>query len=143
MTRAARAYAGGAAESTALVLKEGLSLWGGIDVDTGCIIDQSHPDVGTCVAGTVLVMPAGRGSSSSSAVLAEVVRRGTGPAAIVLGRADPILTVGAIVAASLYGIACPIVVCGIDGLTTGLRLRVTAHDDATADVTIIEEGEAR
>jgi predicted aconitase with swiveling domain len=141
MTRLARAYAAGDAEGKAVVLREGLSLWGGFDLDTGRIIDQLHPDAGRCLTGVILVMPAGRGSSSSSAVLAEAVRRGTGPSGIVLGLADPILTVGAIVAASLYGIACPIVVCSIDGLTTGLRLRVTAHDDATAQVTIIEERE--
>jgi predicted aconitase with swiveling domain len=59
-----------------------------------------------------------------------MMRIGTAPAAIVLSSADPILTVGAIVAESLYGVRCPIVVCGLDGLETGSRLRVTASDDS-------------
>ena len=46
-------------------------------------------------------MPSGRGSSSSSSVLAEAIRAGTAPAAIVLGEADPILALGAIVAREL------------------------------------------
>ena len=124
-TRRARAYAGGTAEGSALVLTAPLSFWGGIDVETGRIIDGSHPDRGACVTNQVLVMPAGRGSSSSSSVLAESLRRGTGPVAIVLAEADPILTVGALVAESLYGIRCPLVACAIDGLATGQRIRVT------------------
>jgi predicted aconitase with swiveling domain len=134
MSTAARAYAAGDAEGPALVLREPLSLWGGIDLETGRIIDHSHPDVGACVTGTILVMPGGRGSSSSSAVLAEAIRCGTGPAGIVLATPDPILTVGALVAASLYGLRCPIVVAPIDNLATGVRLRVRADDDGLGQV---------
>jgi predicted aconitase with swiveling domain len=119
------------------VLGEPLSLWGGIDVETGRIVDRSHPDRGACVSGTILVMPGGRGSSSSSSVLAEALRRGTGPAAIVLAAPDPILTVGAIVAASLYGLHCPIVVCDIGGLATGVRIRVCADGPGPARVVVV------
>ena len=96
MIRAAQALTAGAAEGPALVLSGPLSFWGGIDVETGTVIDRSHPDLGACITGSVLVMPGGRGSSSSSSVLAETLRRGTGPVAIVLSIPDPILTVGAI-----------------------------------------------
>ena len=128
LTRAARTYAAGEAEGIALVLAAPLSFWGGIDVDTGNIIDHSHPDRGKNVTGRILVMPGGRGSSSASAVLAETIRRSTGPAAIILSLPDPILTVGALVAHSLYGLRCPIVVCAIEGFATGDRLRVHAAD---------------
>lgn len=114
-----------------------LSFWGGIDVATGRVIDRSHPDLGACVTGSVLVMPGGRGSSSSSSVLAETLRRGTGPIAIVLSSPDPILTVGAIVAASLYGVRCPIVVCPIADLRTGLVLSVRA-DQSNAVVGVFD-----
>lgn len=136
MTRQGRSYAAGEAEGTALVLREPLSLWGGIDVETGRIIDHTHPDRGARVTGTILVMPGGRGSSSSSSVLAEAVRRGTGPAGIVLSVPDPILIVGAIVARSLYGLRCPIVVCDTAGLVTGIRLRLTAEDAGAARVDV-------
>jgi predicted aconitase with swiveling domain len=127
MTRT-RAYAPGDASGTALVLAEPLSLWGGIDVETGRIIDRTHADCGASVAGTILVMPGGRGSSSSSSVLVEALRRGTGPAGLVLSVPDPILTVGAIVARLLYGLRCPIVVGDTAGLVTGARLRVIAGE---------------
>ena len=127
-TRDAQPCAEGTADGPALVRSAPLSLWGGIDAETGDIIDRSHPDLGKNVAGVILVMAGGRGSSSSSAVLAEAVRRGTGPAAIVLANADPILTVGAIVAETLYGVRCPIVACDIEGIVSGARIRVTAAD---------------
>ena len=134
MRRDAQSLARGEAEGLALVLAEPLSFWGGIDVDTGTIIDHSHPQRGLNVAGRVLVMPGGRGSSSSSAVLAEVIRLRTGPVAIVLATPDPILTVGAIVAAFLYGLSCPIAVCDIDGIASGDRLRVRAAEVGPAEV---------
>jgi hypothetical protein len=81
-------------------------------------------------------MPGGRGSSSSSSVLAECLRRGTGPAGLVLAIPDPILAVGALVARALYGLRCPVVVCSLEGIATGDRLRLRAHDDGTAQVMI-------
>jgi len=94
----------------ALVLSEGLSLWGGMDPATGELIDAHHPQRGANLAGRVVVMPSGRGSSSSASVLAEAVRAGTAPAAIVLSEPDLILAIGAAVAAELYGVVVPIVV---------------------------------
>ena len=130
MIRRGRPYADGQAEGTALVLTEALSFWGGVDSDTGAIIDRSHPQVGASVAGKILVMPGARGSSSSSSVLAECLRRGTGPLGILLARPDPILTVAALVAQSLYGIACPIVVADIGGITSGDSVRLVADQGA-------------
>jgi predicted aconitase with swiveling domain len=138
MTRPAHAYAAGEAEGPALVLSAPLSFWGGIDAGSGRIIDRSHPDLGAGVTGAILVMAGGRGSSSSSAVLAEMIRTGTAPAGIILAVPDPILTVGSIVARSLYGLRCPIVVSAIDGLATGQRLRLRAEDSGQAEVYLVE-----
>ena len=88
----------------ALVLDEPLSLWGGVDPATGEIIDAHHPQRGANVAGRVLVMPAARGSSSSASVLAEAVRAGTAPVAILLAEPDLILAIGAAVAEELYDV---------------------------------------
>jgi len=132
MTRLGRFYADGEAAAPALVLTEALSFWGGIEVETGSIISRSHPQLGQCVAGRVLVMPGSRGSSSSSSVLAEAVRRGTAPVGILLGSPDPILTVGAIVAQSLYDLRCPIVVCTIDGIATGDSIRISRSQTGEA-----------
>jgi hypothetical protein len=94
----------------ALILDEGLSLWGGMDPATGELIDAHHPQRGASLIGRILVMPSGRGSSSSASVLAESVRAGTAPAGIVLGEPDLILAIGAAVAEELYGIRVPVVV---------------------------------
>lgn len=92
-----------------LVLGEPLSFWGGLDSASGRIIDRWHPEHGAVVTGRVLMMPGGRGSSSGSSVLAEAIRLGTAPAAILLSARDAIVTVGALVAGELYGAACPVV----------------------------------
>lgn len=99
----------GRAEGRALILREPVSFWGGLDSATGRIIDHWHPQHGETVAGTILLMESGRGSSSGSSVLAEAIRRGTAPAGIILLKRDAIVTVGALVAAELYGKHCPVV----------------------------------
>jgi len=100
----------GRAEGIALILDEPLSFWGGLDPTTGRIVEVGHPQRGETVAGRILVMPSGRGSSSSATVLAEAIRSGTAPAGIVLAAADDIIAIGALVAAELYGISVPVIV---------------------------------
>ena len=100
----------------ALVLDEALSLWGGLDPSTGRLIDAHHPQHGALLTGRIVVMPAGRGSSSSASVLAEAVRANTAPAAILLGEPDLILSIGAAVAEELYGVVVPVVVLRADEL---------------------------
>jgi len=101
----------GTAVGDLLSLTEPLSLWGGLDPETGLIIDRSHPQLGHSMTGTIVAMPHGRGSSSSSSVLAESLRLGMGPAGFILDAPDSILVVGSLVANRLYGTVCPIV-CG-------------------------------
>ena len=100
----------GDARGEAVFLDVPLSFWGGYDPERGLIIDATHPQLGDTLAGKVVVMPHGRGSSSSSAVLAEAFRLGTGPAAFVLGEPDQIIVTGALVARLLYRVECPVVV---------------------------------
>ncbi len=105
-----RVLSPGEARGALICLDEPLSFWGGVDSETGLIIDQSHPQVGQNIATKVLVMERGRGSSSGSSVLAEAIRAGTGPAGIVLAVDDEIIALGAIVADEIYGIQMPVVV---------------------------------
>jgi len=124
-------------EGTALVLDEPLSLWGGMDPATGELIDAHHPQQGANLAGRVVVMPAARGSSSSASVLAEAVRAGTAPAAILIGERDLILAIGSAVARELYGRAVPVVVIGLEKLASiGDGARVRVDDDGS----VIAEG---
>ena len=100
----------GSAAGTALVSKEPLSFWGGLEPHTGEIIDRRHERSGAVVTGKVFVFPQGKGSSTSSAVLLEAIRAGVAPAAIINLKVDPILALGAIVADELYHQTVPIVV---------------------------------
>ncbi|APG85919.1 aconitase X swivel domain-containing protein [Sinorhizobium americanum] len=123
----------GSAAAETLVLSEPLSFWGGLDSATGRIIDQWHPQKNEVMSGRILVMRAGRGSSSGSSVLAEALRRGTGPAGIVLLARDAIVTVGAMVAAELYGKACPVVLASEadwTAVTGAASLSIDAQDEA-------------
>ncbi|WP_202869282.1 aconitase X swivel domain-containing protein [Kribbella antibiotica] len=120
-----RCLVAGTAVGRVLVLSEPLSLWGGADPATGVISDERHPEFGVGLAGRVVVMPGSRGSSSSASVLAEMLRAGVGPAALVVPKADPILVIGAMVADELYGKGIPIV--ELVGLTVPWgNVRVTA-----------------
>lgn len=99
----------GRAEGAITLLSEPLSLWGGFDPESGRVSDVNHPQHGAMISGRILVMPGGRGSSSSSSVLLESVRLGVHPLAILIAELDPILVVGALVAADLYGVEIPVV----------------------------------
>jgi hypothetical protein len=104
-----------------------------MDPDTGRLSDHHHPQVGAILTGQILVMPSGRGSSSSSSVLAESIRLGTAPLAILLSAPDDILVLGALVAEYLYARTCPIVVLpdGAAGaIATGDHVEV--HGDRIA-----------
>lgn len=125
-----RALVEGEASGPVLFLQEPLSFWGGLDPTTGRVIDPHHPQHGSLVSGTVLVMPAGRGSSSSSSVLAEAIRLGTGPAAIVLGEPDPIVVLGAMIAEELYGVRAPVALVDRQAVAS-LRGAATASVRAT------------
>ncbi|UUZ62177.1 DUF126 domain-containing protein [Polaromonas sp. P1-6] len=99
----------GEGRGTVLLLQEPLSFWGGLDACTGLIIDERHPQYGKSIAGSVLGMSTAKGSSSSSSVLAEAIRNGTGPVAIVMREADLIVALGCIVASELYAVDVPLV----------------------------------
>ena len=94
----------GAATAPLLRLAAPISFWGGVDPETGSVCDPRHPDYGTSLAGRVVWIPSTIGSSSSSSVLAELIRLGLAPAALLIGRRDPILSLGAVVADEMgYG----------------------------------------
>ncbi len=98
----------GAAEGEVLWLDEPLSFWGGFDPATGLILDSNHPQSGRCITDKVLVLPATRGSGGTPGGVAEAIRLGTAPNAIIMAVADANVTIGAAVAEKLYGLTCPV-----------------------------------
>lgn len=99
----------GAAEGPLMRLRHPISLWGGVDPKTGRIVDPRHPDHGRCITGSVLAIPGAVGSSSSSAIMLELLREGTSPAAVLMETADAILALGVIVGVELGYAPIPVV----------------------------------
>ncbi len=94
---------GGPAAGELVALVEPVSFWGGVDDETGAIMDVRHPQHGTLLGGSALLLGASRGSSSSASTFLECVRRDTAPAILLLTDPDTILVVGAAAAHELYG----------------------------------------
>ena len=127
----ARTLHPGRATGEAIRLTAPLSFWGGTD-EQGRIVDAHHPQCGAVLTGRILLMPSGRGSSSSSSVLAEQIRTHTSPAAIILAHPDPIIPLGALIAHELYNLTIPVVVAPYDDLPTDQLIHVEATPtDAT------------
>lgn len=99
----------GIAEGEALVTGQPISFWGGIDPETGVIIDKRHELYGKSVAGKILVFPYAKGSVSATTVLLEAIRCGSAPKAIVNIETDPVIAVASLLAEKLYGRVIPIV----------------------------------
>jgi len=99
----------GSAEGRVLKLPS-LSLWGGVDPFSGKLTDPALPHCGESVRGRVLMIAEPVGSSSSSAVLLELLHAGNAPAAIVLGRADAIVALGVLVAREMGWATIPVAV---------------------------------
>jgi predicted aconitase with swiveling domain len=92
-----RVIKSGFAEGSALVSHQPIGFLGGVDPQTGVVIEPGHPLRGECVAGTILVFPTGKGSTVGSYTLYRMSRAGTAPAAIVNAESEAIVAVGAII----------------------------------------------
>ena len=109
----------GSAMGAALVTKMGISFYGGVDPETGKIVEKGHELEGQSIAGRVLVFPTGKGSTVGSYTLYRLKKAGLAPAAIVNAEAETITAVGCIISE----IPC-VDKIAIGQLQTGQRLRV-------------------
>jgi predicted aconitase with swiveling domain len=88
----------GHAEGEALVTRMGISFFGGVDPDSGIIVERGHELEGQCISGKVLVFPTGKGSTVGSYTLYRLKHAGKAPAAIVNAECETITAVGCIIA---------------------------------------------
>ncbi|MBH8613871.1 aconitase family protein [Pseudomonas mohnii] len=107
-----RSLVAGAAQGALLFADVGLSFWGGVDSASGEVIDRHHPLSGEYLAGCVLAIPSGRGSCTGSSVLMELISNGHAPAALVLAEPDEILTLGVLVAQTIFERSLPVLCIG-------------------------------
>ena len=122
-----------------LVLDEPLSFWGGLDPQTGLIIDKRHPQKDESVAARVLLMPGTRGSTSAAGVLCESLRLGTGPAAFILPRPDALILAAVTIAAELYGRMTPVLAVTMDAWLELASYKIL-QIDTDGNVSEIREG---
>lgn len=101
-----------------------LSFWGGVCPITANVIQVDHPDRGTSIAGTVLALPGLIGSSSSSAVLLELLFKNIAPKAILMTEVDAILALGNLVAGEMDYPTIPMLRTPIDGLENGQKVSI-------------------
>jgi len=93
----AHKVAKGKAKGEALVSHSPISFRGGVDEETGFIVDKGHELEGVSISGKILVFPVGKGSTAGSFQLLELKHNLRAPKAIINLRADPIIAVGAII----------------------------------------------
>lgn len=93
-----RSIVPGHGRGPALVSMKAISFLGGVDPNTGLIIERGHDLKGRNVTGRILCFPYGHGSTVGSYVLYSLAKRELGPKAIVNQTADPVVVVGAIIA---------------------------------------------
>ncbi len=87
----------GQAAGEALVTSMGISFYGGVDPQTGRVVEKGHELEGQSIVGRVLVFPTGKGSTVGSYTLYRLKKAGLAPAAIVNAEAETITAVGCII----------------------------------------------
>lgn len=112
----------GQVEGEALVTSMGISFFGGVDPESGVVVERGHELEGRSIAGKVLVFPSGKGSTVGSYTLYRLKRSGVAPAAIINAACETITAVGCIIAE----IPC-VDQIDIQSLRNGQFLRVDAE----------------
>jgi len=87
----------GIAEAEAIVTKDGISFYGGVDPDTGIVVEVGHDLEGQSITGKILVFPTGKGSTVGSYTMYRMKKNNMAPAAIVNEIIDTIIAVGCII----------------------------------------------
>jgi predicted aconitase with swiveling domain len=88
----------GHAQGEALVSRQPIGFFGGVDAETGLVVESGHELEGESISGKVLVFPTGKGSTVGSYTLYRLRRKGLAPAGIINAQSEAIVAVGAIIA---------------------------------------------
>ena len=92
-----RTICAGQATGEALVTSQGISFFGGVDPETGVVVERGHELEGQCISAKVLVFPTGKGSTVGSYTLYRLKQAGLAPAAIINAECETITAVGCII----------------------------------------------
>lgn len=92
-----RTIKAGRGTGVALVSPEPIGFLGGVDPESGLVIEKGHPLEGERISGRVLIFPTGKGSTVGSYTMYRLAKNRVGPAAIVNVESEAIIAVGAII----------------------------------------------
>ena len=92
-----RRVVGGYAEGEALVSADPVSFYGGVDPETGVVVEPGHAVEGRSITGKVFVFPTGKGSTVGSYVIYRMSKLGTAPAALVNVETEAIIATGCVI----------------------------------------------
>jgi uncharacterized protein len=87
----------GNAEGEALVSEMSISFYGGVDPNTGVVMEKGHQLNGQSVKGKILVFTQGKGSTVGSYTLYRMKKNGTAPVGMINKECETIVAVGAII----------------------------------------------
>ncbi|MDI6806303.1 MAG: DUF126 domain-containing protein [Candidatus Aenigmarchaeota archaeon] len=87
----------GNVKGKALVTSQPISFFGGIDVDTGIVVEKGHELEGKSIKGKILVFPSGKGSTVGSYTLYRMKKKDTAPVGIINRECETITAVGAVI----------------------------------------------
>jgi predicted aconitase with swiveling domain len=93
-----RSIFSGTAQGVALVTTQAISFFGGVDPETGVVVERGHELEGQCISSKVLVFPTGKGSTVGSYTLYRLKHNGHAPLAILNAECETITAVGCIIA---------------------------------------------
>jgi predicted aconitase with swiveling domain len=92
-----RKVVGGSAQGEALVTRETISGWGGIDPKTGTVIELRHELRGISFKDKILVFPGAKGSSGWSAFFHMARLNGAAPKGFLFNKMSTKIALGAVV----------------------------------------------
>ena len=124
-----RSIAKGKGKGELIVSDEPISFLGGVNPETGEVIDPNHELKGEIIKDKVLFIPGGKGSTVGSYVIFQMMKNNTAPKAIICLNAEPIIATGAIMS-DIPMVDTP---SDINGLTTGALVEVDA-DNGTIEI---------
>jgi predicted aconitase with swiveling domain len=118
----------GQVEGEALVTSMGISFFGGVDPETGVVVEKGHELEGQSISGKILVFPTGKGSTVGSYTLYRLKLSGLAPLAIINAECETITAVGCIISEIPCVDKIP-----IEQLKTGAQIVVNG-EQATVEV---------
>ena len=120
----------GQAEGETLVTSMGISFYGGVDPETGVVVEKGHELEGQAIGGKILVFPTGKGSTVGSYTLYRLKKAGLAPTAIINAECETITAVGCIISEITCVDQIP-----IERLKSGVKVRV---DGETGTIEVVD-----